>query len=135
MNKSMFELADQLKQLKDQKKQMEEQLKEINGQIESIQRDLASEMINEEIGNFKRGDFLYVLTTKTHVSPKSGCKPKLIEWLKQSEYRDMVKEDVHSRTLESWARELLEELDELPEELKDLLHVYEKQTVSIRKSK
>jgi hypothetical protein len=134
VNQSMFELADQYKELKDRKKQLEDQLKEINAQIESIQRDLAIDMINEEIGNFKRGDFIYVLTTKTHVSPKAGCKPKLIEWLKQSEYSDMVKEDVHSRTLESWARELLEN-EELPEELEDLLNVYEKQTVTIRKSK
>lgn len=131
---TMFESADRLKELKDRKKQLEEQLKEVGKQIESVQRDLAIDMVNEEIGNFKRGNFLYVLNTKTHVSPRSGCKPKIIEWLKQSEYCDLVKEDVHSRTLESWARELLEE-EKLPEEVQNLLNVFEKQTITIRKAK
>lgn len=131
---ALFQLADELKDLRRRKDELEEKLKEVKTEIARAEAELLQEMINEELGNFKRGDTQFVMVTKVHASPKAGKKPLLIRWLKQSQYRDLVKEDVNARTLEAWARELAEN-DELPDEVKELVNIFEKQTITIRKAK
>jgi hypothetical protein len=135
MESTVFELADQLKALKDQKAQMETKIKEINKGIDQAQSRLLQSMIDEEVGKFDRSGFTFYSSSRVHASVRAGCKPQIMEWLKQSPYRDLVKEDVNARTLESWAREFLSENDELPDEIQDWMHVFEKQTISIRKAK
>jgi hypothetical protein len=130
----LFQIATELKELKEQKKDLETRLKLVNDLIRQYEDDLVNEMVSEEIAQFKKGSNLFVLQTKTFVSPRAGMKPKIIDWMKRNGFEGLVKEDVHSQTLQSWARELHEN-GELPEELGEMLNVFEKPTISIRKAK
>ena len=130
---NLFELADELYALRQKKQELEEQVKALNKEIESKQQQMVELMLDEEIDKFSRNGRLFYMAVKTRVSPKAGMKPKLIEWLKESEYADLVKEDVHARTLESWARELIEN-EELPPEVEEMLNIYDQTVINIRKA-
>ena len=78
---------------------------------------------------------MFYLKTETYASAVSDRKPELIEWLKANGLGDIVQETVHSRTLSAAVKELLEDEDELPGELAELVNVFEKTTVGLRKAK
>lgn len=133
MASTVFELADELKGLKEKKKTLDAQLKELNRTISDREAELARQMLTEELQSFQRGGNTFYLNTKTFISAAAGQKPKLVELLKQSPYADLIREDVNAQTLSAWARELLEN-GELPDEIRECLNIYEKQTVGIRKA-
>lgn len=132
---TVFELADQLRELRDRKTGLEEQLKALNAEIEATERALAEAMVNEEIQNFVRGDRQFYLRTETYVSAKAERRPELLAWLKANGLGDIVQETVHPRTLSAAIREILEQDDQLPDGLDELVNVYEKTTVGLRKAK
>ena len=136
MSAALFELADRLRTLKDRKAELEDELKQVNAEIERVDQELAQAMVAEEIQNFVRGDKLYYLKTETYVSAVAERKPELIEWLKANGYDSIVQETVHPRTLSATVKELKEEYgDELPPDLAELVNVFEKTTVGLRKAK
>lgn len=134
MESSVLKQADELKALKDKKKALEAEIKELNQVIDQVQTQLLQSMIDEEVGKFDRKGFTFYSTTRVHASVKAGCKPHVIDWLKGSEFADMVREDVNARTLEAWAREHVEQNDQLPDGVSDYINMFEKQTISIRKA-
>ena len=129
----MFDLADELSDLRERKKKMEEELKSINARIEFYEAELVKEMINEEVQNFTRGGQLFYLSTRTWASPVPERKAELYSWLKDHGFGDLVQETVNTQTLSAWVREQIEEA-ELPEDLRQLVNVYEKQTIGIRRA-
>lgn len=135
MSAALFELADRLRTLKDRKAELEDELKQVNAEIERVDQELAQAMVAEEIQNFVRGDKLYYLKTETYVSAVAERKPELIEWLKANGLGDIVQEAVHPRTLSATIREMMEESDELPPDLAELVNIFEKTTVGLRKAK
>ena len=131
---TVFELADRLLELRDRKAELEELLKGVNAEIERTNQQLAEAMVAEELQSFVRGDKLFYLRTETYVSPAAERKLELIEWLKANGLGDIVQETVHPRTLSATVKEMLEEDDELPPDLAELVTVFEKTTVGLRRA-
>jgi len=130
----IFLLADRLKDLRVMKTDLDQQIKEVNAEIEKVEQALSQAMLAEEMQNFVRGGLMYYLQTKTYASAVADRKPELFQWLKENGYGDMVQETVNTNTLAAFVREQLEESDELPGGLDDLVNIYEKTTVGMRKA-
>jgi len=131
----IFQLAEQLYFLKQQKKSLEEQLKSIEAEISKTEESLSREMLNAELQNFNLNGTLYYLSTKTYANIAADAKQDVYQWLKDNGYGDLVYETVNSNRFSAFVKELLEEEDELPRELKDKVNVFEKITVGVRKSR
>lgn len=131
---TVFELADRLLDLRERKEQLSEQLKAVNAEIEEVDRQLSELMLAEEIQSFVRSGRMFYLKTETYASAVSDRKAELIEWLKEHGLGDIVQETVHPRTLSATVKEMLEEDDELPEELSELVNIFEKTTVGLRRA-
>ena len=129
----LFIVADDLVRYRDQKKEIEEALKEINELIAQTEEQLVSAMIGEEMQNFTRNGRQFILTNRTYANAKAGMMPEICSWMKDNGLEDMVKESIHPQTLQAWVKEQIEEAGALPEELSELVNVYEKSGISIRK--
>lgn len=131
----MFKLASELEFLKEQKSILEDQLKEIKQKISQIEQALIEEMLKNEVQNFTNQEKQFILNVKSYYSVKAENKPKLFEWLKANGHEALIKEDINSQTLNAFGREISAENDDsLPEGLKNILNVYEKTSISMRKA-
>lgn len=129
----VFQLADRLLELRQQKDNLEAELKEVNTELEKVQQDLVEQMRLNGLDNFRRNGKLFVPVTKTWASPKSEFKEAVFTWLKENGFGDMVKETVHSQTFNSWANEMIEQEGMLPEEIAEMVSVFDKVSVQVRK--
>lgn len=135
MEQEIFTLADELAALKDRKKALDDELKAVNARITEVEEHLASKMVEEEIQSFQRSGRTFYVTTKVFANAVPERKVELFAWLKDNGFGDLVTETVNANTLSAWVREQLADSDQLPEDLQELINVYEKTTVGIRKSK
>ena len=131
----IFLLADKLKELKDRKKALDGEVKVNNSELEKVSEDLSQAMLEEEMANFVRSGQMFYLTTKIFASADKTRKSELFSWLKENDFGDMVQETVNANTLAAFVREILDEQDKLPEQLEQLVNVYEKTLVGMRKAK
>lgn|GEM_PF-6299511 len=129
----MLGLADKLRELREGKKELEDFVKEVNAAIETTEEALVAAMLVEEMSSFVRSDRQFVLVPKPQITAKSGAMPDICSWMKENDLGAMVKEQVHSQTLKAWAKETIEELGALPEGIGDLLNIFEKSGVTIRR--
>ena len=135
MDNTLFELADELKCLREKKAALEDELKEINAKIDDTDYKLTNAMADSETQNFTRQGTMFCLTSKTRASAAAGLKDDLYTALKANGYADLVYETVNANSLSSFVKEQIEEHDDkLPGWLDGLVNVYEKATVSVRKS-
>lgn len=131
----MFELADELKSLRDMKADLEAQVKETADKIDAVDYRLSELMAETETQNFTRAGTMFCLTTKTRASAAAGVKDELFTALKGNGYGDLVYETVNANSLSSFVKEQIEgNGDALPEWLTGLVNVFDKTTVSVRKS-
>lgn len=130
----MLSLADRLQSLRNRKKQLEEETKAVNAEIEETEAKLANLMLEQEVQHFTRNGQLFYLSTRTYASPVADRKEELYAWLKEHGYGDLVQETVNANRLAAFVREQLDEADELPEGLRDMVSVFEKTTVGVRKA-
>ena len=135
MEQEIFALADELSELRDRKKALGDELKAVNDRITELEEQLASKMVEEEIQSFQRSGKTFYVTTKVFANAVPERKAQLFAWLKENGFGDMVQETVNSQTLAAWVREQLADSDQLPEGLGELINVYEKTTVGVRKAK
>ena len=132
----LFELADRLKALKDKKKEIETSLKGVNDMIFEVESALAELMTLSETQNFTRSGTMFSLTTSTKASAKAGRKDELYALLKDAGYGDLVVETVNPSSLSAFVKEQISENnDSLPQWLEELVNVFEKTSISIRKNK
>lgn len=129
----IFQLADELAALKQRKRELEDELKEVNAEIGRVDQELSNLMLEEELQSFNRNGQTFYVNTKTFASAIPHKKQDLFTWLKEHGYGDMVTETVNANTLSAFVREMLSETDQLPEGLGELVNVFEKTTVGIRK--
>lgn len=135
MENKKLTLADHLKSLRDEKKQLEDKLKNINSQIDETDYRLAIAMAESETQNFTHSGTMFCLTTKMRVSPLIEQKSCLFEELKNKGYGDLVYETVNSNSLSAFVKEqMVENNDTLPNWLIGLVRVFEKTTVTVRKT-
>ena len=129
----LFIIADDLVRYRDQKKEIEEALKEINTLITETEEQMVAAKVEEEMQNFTRNGRQFILTNRTYANAKAGMMPAVCAWMKDNALGDMVKESIHPQTLQAWVKEQIEEAGALPEDLSELVNVYEKSGISIRK--
>lgn len=127
-------LADQLLAIRNEQDELDARIKELNKQEEVIERQLFEMMVNEEVEKFTRNGKTFAPTVRTYASIKAECKEATFAWLKENGYGDLVKEQVNANSLTSLYKEM-DESGELPEEFSDMLNVYQKQSVVIRKGR
>lgn len=130
----LFTMSDRLAVLRELKEQIESSLDLAKEKIEQVQQAMITIMTNEEIPNFSRNGKTFSLTTKSYASVKADGKEDFIVWLDEHGFGDLAPRSINSQTLSSWVKEQTEDR-ELPEEIKPLLSVFEKTTVSVRKGK
>ena len=132
----MFNLSDRLKALKENKKELETTLKNVNEKILEVEVSLAELMTLNETQNFTRSETMFSLTTSTKASAKAGKREELYTALKNAGYGDLVVETVNPSSLSAFVKEQISENGEaLPEWLDGLVNVFEKTSISLRKTK
>ncbi len=135
MSQQLFELADRLRALRDEKAEAEQRLKEINAEIDEVDYRLSEMMAESETQNFTRAGTMFCLTTKTRASATAGRKDDLFAALRGEGYGDLVYETVNANSLSAFVKEQISENgDVLPAWLDGLVNVFEKTSVSLRKS-
>lgn len=134
-SEKMFELADRLWVLRDEKAEAEQRLKEINAAIDEADYRLSELMAETETQNFTRAGMMFCLTTKTRASATAGRKEELFSALRGAGFGDLVYETVNANSLSAFVKEqIAENGDALPGWLDGLVNVFEKTSVSLRKS-
>lgn len=134
-SEKMFEMADRLRGLRDEKAELEKRIKEINGEIDDTDFRLSELMAETETQNFTRAGMMFCLTSKTRTSAMAGRKEELFAALRGEGFGDLVYETVNANSLSAFVKEQIEENgDVLPEWLDDLVNVFEKTSVSLRKA-
>ena len=134
-NEKMFELADELKSLRDLKSELEAQVKDVTAKIDEVDYRLSEMMAETETQNFTRAGTMFCLTTKTRASASAGVKDELYAALREQGFGDLVYETVNANSLSSFVKEQIEGNDDnLPGWLEGLVNVFDKTTVSVRKS-
>lgn len=135
-NNMIFNLSDRLKALKENKKELETTLKNVNEMIFEIESSLAELMTLNETQNFTRSGTMFSLTTSTKASAKAGKREELYTALKNAGYGDLVVETVNPSSLSAFVKEQISENGEaLPDWLDGLVNVFEKTSISLRKTK
>ena len=131
----MFKLASKLDLLKEQKSILENQVTELKKKIACTEEELIRQMTENEVQNFTNRGKQFILTVKDYYSVRAENKPKLFDWLKANGHEALIKEDINSQTLNAFGREISAENDDsLPDGLRDILNVYEKVSISMRKA-
>lgn len=132
----VLEAAIKLKALRDKKVELETATKETNKEIEVAEQELLEIMAEDEMPKFVHMGTSFSMTNKVFASAKADKKEELIQALKDNdEYKDLVKEQVNAQSLRSAVIEMMEQNDdEVPEWISDLVNVYEKPVINIRKA-
>ena len=132
----MFLWADQMLALRDEQEALEDDLKRIKKKLEETEQSLFECMVNNQVEKFTRTGYSFAPTIKTRASIPAENKEHAMEWLKQSEYADIVKETVNAQTLTSLVKEWEDagvREDDAP--FYALLNIYNEQKISIRKGR
>lgn len=129
----------QYKAVLDRKEELADLTKENNAEKERLEQEICQMMVDEEKPSTVVDGFNYSLQQKTMYSKKSDealheAGIVFFDVLREQGLGDLIVERVDPRTLQSSVSAMAEEAGELPEELAECLHVYEKLTLSKRKA-
>lgn len=132
----MNELASHLKKLRDYKEELAQATKDNNAEIERTERILAEMMIEEGNDSFSLNGYKFTLAYKDMFSSKLEFREQLIEALKLYgiDREEIITETIPTQKLNSIMKSIYEENDEaLPDEFADIVTVFTKQGVTVRK--
>lgn len=127
------------KDVLDKKAELEDLVKANNALKEQLEQEICQMMIDEEKPSTVVDGFTYSLQQKTMYSKKSEealaeAGIVFFDVLREQGLGDIIVEKVDPRTLQSTVAGLVEDRGELPEELEEVLNVYEKLGLSKRKA-
>ena len=132
---NLLDAATKLKALKDKKVELEAMTKENNQEIEKAEQELLEIMTEDEMPKFVHMGTSFSMSNKIFASAKADKKEELMQALKDNDYGDLVKEQVNAQSLRSAVIEMMKENDEeVPEWIADLVNVYEKPVINMRKA-
>lgn len=135
-SQTMFFWADRLLQLQDELESVDLEQKRLKNLIDNAEQTLFDLMVNGQVEQFKRQGYSFSPTIKTRVSIVAKHKEEAYEWLKNSEFSDLVKETVNAQTLTSLVKEWTENgVSDDVAPFYSMLNVYEDQKISIKKGK
>jgi hypothetical protein len=99
-----------------------------------VEEELVDIMTEQECAGFKRGNHSFSLVITEYPSPVPENKGELWEAMKKQGFEHLF--TINSRTLQGTVKELMANNNGvLPEWLDGLMHVAEKATIRVRKSK
>lgn len=131
----LFTWADKLRTLRSHKAALEEELKRVNADIGNAEFHLCSVMKEGKMTSFNHDGNTFVYTRDTRTSIPAEMKEDLLQVLRDQGYGDIVTENVHPSTLNSFVKERMEENDGLvPDWLGDLVSVTVLDKISVRKA-
>lgn len=144
---TLDEKIREYKDILDKKEDLAAQTKENNAAKEKLEQEICKMMVDEEKPSTIVDGFNYSLSQKVMYSKKSEedlaalqaeTGSSFSDVLREQGLGDIIKEVVDPRTLQStvsgMAAELEESDEELPEDLKNCLNIYEKLSISKRKA-
>lgn len=144
---TLDEKIREYKDILDKKEDLAAQTKENNAAKEKLEQEICKMMVDEEKPSTIVDGFNYSLSQKVMYSKKSEedlaalqaeTGSSFFDVLREQGLGDIIKEVVDPRTLQStvsgMAAELEESDEELPEDLKNCLNIYEKLSISKRKA-
>lgn len=116
----MIELTEMVKKLfslKEEKAHLEALLKTCNKDIKQLaEREIPEMMEENEIEKFSvQGVGTVSVTNKVFAYVKKEHQDEFFQWLRDHGAEDLIRESVHSSTLNSFAKEQLSEGKELPD--------------------
>lgn len=134
-NQEIFKMADELKALKDEKKAKETDIKDLTEKIDVLDAELVNAMIESDLDKFTHKGSTYYIKSRLFASADADKKEELIKALKENGCSELVVEQVNSNTLSSYIKEQQDITgNEIPEFLTDIVNVFVKTSVGIRKS-
>lgn len=132
----MNSLAARLKELRDRKDELAQATKDNNAEIEKTEQQLAALMIDEGNDSFSLNGYKFTLSYKDMFSSKVEFREQLIDALKMHgiDREEIITETIPAQKLNSIMRNIYEENGEsLPEEFAEIVTVFSKSGVTVRK--
>ena len=135
---NLLEMVSQYQELLDHKDELSEATKANNKAIEEAKAAIAQQMIDDDCPKISWRGYTFSLADKTIYSKKSEealqeAGLDFLDVLREQGLGDIIVETVNSRTLQSTVANLVEEQGELPDELAEVLNVYETFDITRRK--
>lgn len=125
------EKAGQLRALKTEKSTLEDKLSEINKQIAYISEvELPKLMEENGIKSFKSEAGTVFLRSEVYANVLADDRPRLFAWLREQGADSLITEQVHPKTLNSYAQEMADAGSEIP----DFVNITAKTKATLRKS-
>lgn len=120
-------------ELKEKKKELEKELQSLITEMTTKEKELFKLMFDMDIQSINIDGKLFYREVSYY--PQIRNKPKFFDWLRFNGFGDIITETVNFNTLRAWYKEYIGKTDneELPEDLQELISVYEDTKVKIRK--
>lgn len=129
----LFGLSEELVVLKEAKKELDSIVKENNRKIEQVEEKMVALMLEDEVQSFKRDGKTFFISTRLFASIPEENKEDVFDWFKSDPVLSgMVKEQINANSLSAWVKE---QDEDLPEEIRERLKIYEKTSIGVRSEK
>jgi hypothetical protein len=129
----LFGLSEELVVLKEAKKELDSIVKENNRKIEQVEEKMVALMLEDEVQSFKRDGKTFFISTRLFASIPEENKEDVLDWFKSDPVLSgMVKEQINANSLSAWVKE---QDEDLPEEIRERLKIYEKTSIGVRSGK
>lgn len=135
---NLLEMIEEYNELLEAKDGLKEATKKNNEAIEAKKAEIAQQMIDDDVPSISVGGYKFFLQDKTIYSKKAEAALQtlgldFLETLREQGLGDIIVETVNPRTLQSTVKNLVDETGELPEELAEVLNVYDTYDIGRRK--
>ena len=121
---------------KEAKAKLEGELSDINGLLAQVESDLFNQMVLQEMDKLTVDGTSFSPKVKPMGSIKAEFKDKFFRSLRRRGMGALIKPEIHPSRLSGWVGEMWENTaGKLPEWITDCITVYEKRTISTRRSK
>ena len=126
----LLEMIREYNELLDEKDGLKEATKRNNEAIDEKKKEIAQQMIDDDVPSISVGGYKFFLQDKTIYSKKSeealmAASLDFLTVLREQGLGDIIQETVNPRTLQSTVKNLVEETGSLPEDLAEVLNVYD----------
>lgn len=134
----LLEMVREYNELLDEKDGLKEATKRNNEAIDEKKKEIAQQMIDDDVPSISVGGYKFFLQDKTIYSKKSeealmAAGLDFLTVLREQGLGDVIQETVNTRTLQSTVKNLVEETGSLPEDLAEVLNVYDTYEIGRRK--
>ena len=134
----LLEMVREYNELLDEKNGFKEATKRNNEAIDEEKKEIAQQMIDDDVPSISVGGYKFFLQDKTIYSKKSeealmAAGLDFLTVLREQGLGDIIQETVNTRTLQSTVKNLVEETGSLPEDLAEILNVYDTYEIVRRK--